>query len=302
VEKFAMPTSVRPRRSVLYVPGDNARALDKARGLAADTFIFDLEDGVAPAHKEGARKQVLQALAKGGYGRREKIVRVNALDTEWGRDDLVAVAKSGVDGVLLPKVESAKGVHEAEAILDKAGAPKPLAVWCMVETPRGVLRAEAIANASARVGCLVAGTSDLAADLHADPADDRVALIPALAQIVLAARAADLACLDGVFLDLEDGKGFERECRQGALLGFDGKTLIHPKTIDTANRLFAPSEAAIERARRVVAAHGEALSAGKSLVLLDGKLVEQLHVSAAERMLDLAGQIALLIEEAGFST
>jgi citrate lyase subunit beta/citryl-CoA lyase len=297
-----MASSIRPRRSVLYVPGDNARAIEKAKGLPADALIFDLEDGVAPANKESARSRIVDALAKGGYGRREKIVRVNALVSKWGHDDLKALAKSGIDAVLLPKVENAQAVHAVEAALDKAGAPKTLAIWCMVETPRGILHADAIAHASARLACLVAGTADLAADLRADPGQDRMALIPALAQIVLVARAADLASLDGVYLDLEDEQGFERECRQGAMLGFDGKTLIHPRTIAVANLSFAPSEAEIERARRLVAAHNEALAAGKNLVLVDGVLVEQLHVNAAQRLLDLAGQIALLIEEAGFST
>lgn len=296
-----MAATIRPRRSVLYVPGDNVRAIDKARGLAADTLIFDLEDAVAPPHKETARRQVQAAVGSNAYGRRELVIRVNALGTPWGRDDLTAAAKSGVAAVLLPKIESAASVHEVDAILAAAGAPDALALWCMIETPRGVLRAEAIADASPRLACLVAGTTDLAKDLHADAGEERLALLTSLGHLLLAARAAGLACIDGVYLDLDDQDGFVRECHQGAQLGFDGKTLIHPKTIADANRIFAPSQAEIEAARRVIAAHDEALAAGKNLAVVDGKLVEQLHVSAAQRLLTLAEQIALFIEEAGLA-
>jgi citrate lyase subunit beta/citryl-CoA lyase len=296
-----MTSPIHPRRSVLYVPADNARAIEKARGLAADALIFDLEDAVTPDHKEAARGQVLAALAGGAYGRRELIVRTNALDTAWGRSDLTAVAKSGADGVLLPKVDNAATVKEAEALLTAAGAPADLAIWCMIETPRGVLRAEAIADSGSRVACLVAGTVDLAKDLNASADQDRLALIPSLAHILLAARAAGLACLDSVYLDIRDDEGFEAECRQGALMGFDGKTLIHPRTIEIANRIFSPSDAELDEARRIIAAHEAALAAGKSVAVVDGKLVEHLHVGAAQRLLDLAAQIALFIEEAGFS-
>ena len=236
-----MTATVRPRRSVLYVPGDNLRALEKARTPAADGLIFDIEDAVAADRKEAARAQIMSAFSTGGYGRRERIVRVNALATPWGRDDLVAVAKSDANAVLLPKIGGAAAVRDAEAILVAAGAPDSLAIWCMIETPRGVLRAEQIADASPRVACLVAGTVDLAKDLHASDSADRLTLIPALNQILLAARAAELVCLDGVYVNIKDDDGFLRECRQGAQMGFDGKTLIHPKTIATANRLFAPN-------------------------------------------------------------
>jgi len=296
-----MTASIRPRRSALYVPGDNARAIEKARGLAADALIFDLEDAVTPLRKEEARRQIVAALAAESYGRRERIIRVNALDTQWGRDDLIAAAKSGADAVLLPKVESVDTVREAESILATAGAPDSVAIWCMIETPRGVLRAEYIADAGPRIACLVAGTVDLAKDLHASAAEDRLALLPSLAHILLAARATGLVCLDSVYVDISDDDGFLRECRQGDLMGFDGKTLIHPKTIEVANRIFAPSEIEIETARRVIAAHDEAVAAGKSVAVVDGKLVEHLHVGAAQRLLDMAGQIALFVEEAGFS-
>ncbi len=294
-----MMTTLRPRRSALYVPGDNQRAIDKARALPADTLIFDLEDAVAPVNKELARRQAVAAVSLGAYGRRERVVRVNGLDTDWGRDDLAAVAKAGADAVLLPKVDGAAAVRAAEQALVGAGASPDLSIWCMIETPRGVLHAEEIADASPRVACLVMGTTDLAKDLHAATVPGRTPLVPALAQCVLAARAAGLACLDGVHLDLEDDVGFEDACRQGAAMGFDGKTLIHPRTIDAANRIFGPSEEELEEARRVMAAYAAASAAGKGVTVVDGKVVEQLHVSAAQRVVRLAEQIALLVEEAG---
>jgi citrate lyase subunit beta/citryl-CoA lyase len=281
------------------MPGSNQRALEKARGLAADVLIFDLEDAVAPAGKEVARQQVLAALASGGYGRRERVVRVNGFDTPWGKEDLAALAKAGADAVLLPKIEAAAIVQAAEQTLVAAGAPDTLALWCMIETPRGVLRAEEIADASPRLACLVMGTTDLAKDLHVPLAAGRAPLLPALGQCLLAARAAGLACLDGVHLDLEDDDGFEDACRQGVEMGFDGKTLIHPKTIEAANRLFAPSDEAVDDARKVMAAYAAASAAGQGVTVVDGRLVEHLHVSAAQRLVGLAEQIALLVEEAG---
>ncbi len=189
-------TILRPRRSVLYVPGDKPRAIEKAKGLPVDVIVFDLEDAVSPASKEMARHQAVAAIGSGAYGRRERVLRVNALASPWGKDDLVAAAKSGADAVLLPKVENAATVKEAEVVLRSAGAPDGLAIWCMIETPRGVLRAEEIADASSRMACLVMGTNDLAKDLHAGHAADRAPLLPALGHCLLAARAAGLACLD----------------------------------------------------------------------------------------------------------
>ncbi|HEY1721235.1 MAG TPA: CoA ester lyase [Magnetospirillaceae bacterium] len=296
-----MPTSLRPRRSALYVPGDKSRAIEKARGLPADTVIFDLEDAVAPANKELARRQAIEAVSSRSYGRRECVIRINALASEWGHADLAAVAKSGADAVLLPKIENAAMVREAEAALVAAGAPSELTLWCMIETPRGVLRAEEIADASPRVACLVMGTTDLANDLQAGHTPDRAPLLHALSHCLLAARAAGLACLDGVQLDLEDEAGFERVCRQGMAMGFDGKTLIHPKTVETTNRIYGPSAADIDDARKIVAAYTTAEAAGKGVTVVDGKLVEQLHVSAAQRVIGLAEQIALLVEEAGLA-
>jgi citrate lyase subunit beta/citryl-CoA lyase len=288
--------SVRPRRSVLFMPASNARAMDKARSLPADVVIFDLEDAVAPDAKAAARAQVLAALREGGYGRREVIVRVNALATAWGRDDLAAVATSGADGVLLPKVESPDSVVEVLGVLDRHGAPAGLPVWCMLETPRGVLGAAAIAGAPS-VAALVMGTSDLTKDLHTRHTRDRLPLLTSLGLCVLAARAAGVAALDGVHLDLDDDAGFAAACRQAADLGFDGKTLIHPKAIATANEVFAPAAADVEWARRVIAAHADAVAQGRGVVLLDGRLVENLHVDDARRVVALAEAIEALARD-----
>jgi citrate lyase subunit beta / citryl-CoA lyase len=276
------------------VPGSNARALDKARGLAADVIAFDLEDAVAPASKPAARAAIAGALAQGGYGRRELLVRINALATQWGRDDLAAAARLPIDGVLLPKVESADAVRTAERHLADAGAPAGLRIWGMLETPLGILQANAIAAASPRIAALMIGTADLAKDLHAEPGPDRVPLLLSLELGVLAARANGLAAIDGIHADLDDAAGFERACRQGRALGFDGKTLIHPRTIAAANEIFAPGAADLDWARRVVAAHEAAVAGGSGVTLLDGKLIESLHVADARRVLALAATIAEL--------
>jgi len=289
-----MSAEIRPRRSVLYMPGSNPRALEKARSLPADGLIFDLEDAVAPDAKTAARDLVLDALGQGGYGEREILLRVNGLATAWGRDDLAAAARSGAHGVLLPKVESAAMVRAAEAILVENGAPADQAIWCMMETPRGILRAEEIAGSTPRLGGLVMGTSDLAKDLHAAHTAMRLPMLVSLGQCLLAARAYDLAILDGVHLDLDDEEGFGAACRQGQELGFDGKTLIHPKTIAAANQIFAPSDAELAWAEKIIAAFDKARSEGAGVVVVDGKLVEQLHVDAARRTVTLAGQIAAL--------
>jgi citrate lyase subunit beta/citryl-CoA lyase len=293
-----MAATARPRRSVLYMPGSNARALEKARGLPADGLILDLEDAVAPDQKATARQQVVAAIAAGGYGRREIAVRVNGLATPWGHDDLVAAARSGADAVLLPKVESADTVRAAEQLLVAHGAPDALAIWCMMETPRAFLRADEVAGASGRLGALVMGTSDLAKDLHAQHTSLRLPMLTALGLCLLAARAHGLAALDGVHLDLADDAGFEASCRQGLELGFDGKTLIHPKTIAAANRVFAPSADEVAWSRRIIAAHAEATAAGKGVVLVDGRLIENLHVESARRQVALADRIAEMSEPA----
>jgi citrate lyase subunit beta/citryl-CoA lyase len=284
--------TVRPRRSVLYMPGSNARALAKAKSLPADGLIFDLEDAVAPDAKASARDQVCAAVREGGYGPRETIVRVNALATPWGQADLAAAATAGLDAVLIPKVESADAVRQAIAVLDEAGGPSDLPIWGMMETPRAMLRVEEIAAADPRVGCLVMGTSDLAKELHAAHTPERLPMITALGLCLLAARAFGLAILDGVHLDLEDEAGFLASCRQGAELGFDGKTLIHPKTIAGANAAFGPTDKEIDLARRIIEAHAAALKKGQGVAVVDGTLVEQLHVESAKRTVALAAAIA----------
>jgi citrate lyase subunit beta/citryl-CoA lyase len=289
-----MSARVRPRRSVLYMPGSNARALAKAKSLPADALIFDLEDAVAPDAKPSARDQICAAVREGGYGAREIIVRVNALATAWGQADLVAVAAVGAHAVLIPKVESADAVRQVLAVLDGAGGPSDLPIWCMMETPRAMLRAEEIATSHSRVGCLVMGTSDLAKELHAAHTPERLPLITALGLCLLAARACGLAILDGVHLDLEDEAGLAASCRQGAVLGFDGKTLIHPKQIDPANAAFAPDAEAVARARRIIEAHEQAARAGRGVVVVDGRLVENLHVVEARRQVQLVEAIAAM--------
>jgi citrate lyase subunit beta/citryl-CoA lyase len=287
-----MPANIRPRRSVLYMPGSNARALDKGRSLPADGLILDLEDAVAPDAKATARDQIGAAVKAGGYGRREIIIRVNGLDGPWGQADVAMAARSGADAILLPKVESANEVHALDQLMQRGGAPSDMAIWCMIETPLGVLRSAEIAAAGGRLACFVMGTSDLAKDLQASHTRERLPLLTSLGLCVLAARAYRLAILDGVHLDLNDDAGFAESCHQGRELGFDGKTLIHPKTIEAANRAFAPSEAELEFSRRVIQAHAEATAAGKGVVVVDGRLVENLHVENARRLVALGEAIA----------
>jgi citrate lyase subunit beta / citryl-CoA lyase len=287
-----MVSAGRPRRSVLYMPGSNARALEKAKALPADALILDLEDAVAPEAKQSARAQVIEAAGSGAYGSREIVIRVNALDSPWGRDDIAGAAASGAHALLLPKVESAAMVGEAEALMAANGAPQSLAIWCMMETPMGILQAKEIAGASPRLACLVIGTSDLAKDLHARHTEARLPMLTSLGLCLLAARAHGLAIVDGVHLDLGDEDGLRDACRQGLDLGFDGKTLIHPKQIAAANDIFAPDPAGIEAARKIIAAHAEAGKAGKGVVLVDGRLIENLHVENAHRLLALAEAIA----------
>ncbi|MBV8375782.1 MAG: CoA ester lyase [Verrucomicrobia bacterium] len=289
-----MRATVRPRRSVLYMPGSNARALDKARSLPADGLILDLEDAVAPDKKATGREQIAATLKQSGYGGRELIVRINGLDTPWGADDLAMVARSAANAILIPKVESAKMVQEAEELLAAASASTSLSIWCMMETPLGILHAEEIAASSGRVECLVMGTSDLANDLHAAHTRERTPMMTSLGLCLLVARAFGLAILDGVHLDLADDDGFAHSCAQGKELGFDGKTLIHPKTIAKANEVFAPPPEEVAWSRKIIAAHAEALRAGKGAILVDGKLIENLHVESANRQVALADAIKAL--------
>jgi citrate lyase subunit beta/citryl-CoA lyase len=259
--------------------------------LPADGLIFDLEDAVAPDAKQSARATVTAAVAAGGYGSRELVLRVNSLDTPWGHADLAAAATMPIDAVLLPKVENADRVRLTISLLDALGAPQRLALWCMIETPLGVLAARDIAGADPRLAALVLGTSDLTKELHAVATRDRLPLITSLGLVMLAARGFGLAILDGVHLDLSDEEGFGLACRQGHELGFDGKTLIHPKQIASANLAYAPSPEDIEYSRRVISAYAEASAAGKGVVVVEGKLIEGLHVENARRLVELAEEI-----------
>ena len=287
-----MPASDRPRRSVLYMPGANIRALEKGRNLPADGLILDLEDSVAADVKVQARENVVAAVRQGGYGYRELIIRINPLSSPWGYADLVAAAISGANAILLPKVESGDMVRQAEAVMTSVGAPEQVAIWAMMETPLGTLHAEEIASSSWRLECLVMGTSDLAKDLRANHTRDRVPMITSLGICLLAARAYRLAILDGVHLDLRDDEGLAYSCRQGVELGFDGKTLIHPRTIEIANEAFSPTEQEVEWSRKIITAHAAAVAEGKGVAVFEGKLIENLHVENAHRIVALTEAIA----------
>lgn len=281
----------RPRRSVLFVPGANARALEKARDLAADALIFDLEDAVAPEAKASARAQIAAALKERGYGERECVLRINGTGTPWFDEDIAFAASLALDAVLLPKTDRAEDLHKLEAMLSSAGAPDSLSLWCMMETPRAFLHAETIAAATKRLAVLVIGTEDLAKDLGARARADRMPLMTALGLGILAARAQGLAVLDAVYRDFTDDDGLAAECRQGRDLGFDGKTLIHPRQIAIANSVFAPDAAELDEARQIIAAFDAAAASGRGVATLKGKMVERLHVDAARRLIALAAAI-----------
>lgn len=293
VSDFMAPT-LRPRRSALYLPGNKSRALEKGRTLPADVLIFDLEDAVGPDAKAESRTTVCEAISSGGYQPREIVVRVNGLGTDWHDDDLAAVAGSGADGVLVPKIETAQQVQDLVDALRKLGAPAALQLWVMVETPRAFLRMEEVASASDRLAALVIGTNDLVNELHALHVPGRAPVVPALALAVLGARAAGKVVLDGVFNDITDDDGFAAEARQGREMGFDGKTLIHPSQVGPANDVFGPSEKELEHARKVVSAYDEGQAAGRSVVIVDGRMIESLHVRDAQRLLALADLISEL--------
>ena len=289
-----MPKSARPRRSMLYMPGSNARALEKARTLPADSLILDLEDAVAPDAKELARKQVCEAVAAGGFGLREVLIRVNALSTRWGYEDIAMASKSGADGLLLPKVESADAIRHMEAIMRANGAPESMRIWAMMETPRSILESQRIAESTPRMEGLVMGTSDLAKELDCAHTHERLPFIVSLGLCLLAARAAGLAILDGVYLDLNDEPGFEAACKQGQELGFDGKTLIHPKQVGPCNKVFTPKPQDVAWSRRIIEAHAAATARGEGVVVVDGRLVENLHVESARRVVSMADAIAAM--------
>ena len=280
-----MSTPPRPRRTVLYLPGANARALDKARTLDTDAVILDLEDAVTPDARDDARAQVVAAVAAGGFGHREVLVRINGAGTAWFDDDVAAMAATPPDGVLVPKVGSASDVEVVLAALAAAGAPADLPVWAMLETPRAVLDAVAIAGSSERLVGLVMGTNDLAKELRAAHVPGRAPLLSALSLCLLAVRDAGKVILAGVFNDLGDPEGFVAECRQAVELGFDGKTVIHPRQLEPCNLAFTPDEAAVTHARAVIAAAAAARAEGRGVVTVDGRLVEELHVEQAHAVL-----------------
>lgn len=278
-------TDFRPRRSVLYLPAANARAIEKARGLPADTVILDLEDAVAPEAKDTARAAAVEAIAAGGWGGKEVAIRVNGLATSWAAADFAAVAASAADLLVVPKIDGP--ADAAEAVRLAGGKP----VWAMVETPRGIQSVDAIADV-AGVTALLAGFADLTKDLRAKPGPNRLPLIYSASRIVLAARASGIFAFDGVYTDIRDPAGLEAETRQGVELGFDGKTCVHPDQLDIVNRLFSPSADEVEYARGMIAAHEAALALGKGVATFKGKMVEVLHVAEARRTLKIAEVIS----------
>ena len=282
----------RPRRSVLYMPGANERALEKAQGLPADCLILDLEDAVAPDAKGEARDRVCAAAASRAYGQREVTIRANGIGTRWHDDDVAAIATSGADAIVVPKVNTAADVEHVVAALEAAGAPDDLDVWAMIETPTAILNAHEIAMAHDRLTGFVLGTNDLVKELQAEFVAGRQPLLTSLSMAVLGARAAGVVVLDGVFNDLDDPEGFEAECRQGRELGMDGKTLIHPRQLEPCNRVFAPSEEQVTHAREVIAAFEEAVEQGKGVATVNGQLIENLHVEQARRTVVQAEAIA----------
>ncbi len=282
-----MTQTDRPFRSVLYIPGDKARALDKARNLPCDAIIFDLEDAVGPDAKEAARVTLKEELAKGGYGNRFRLVRINGLDTIWGRQDLTGFRDADFDAFLIPKVGSG---WDVEAAAELAG-DKPL--WAMMETPPAFINACEIASHTRMEG-LVMGTNDLVKDLGCRPGPDRMPLMMALQSCVMAARAAKIPAIDGVYNAFMDMDGLRAECQQGRDLGFDGKTLIHPAQLEVANEVFAPSEEELELARRQIEAFEAAQKEGKGIAVLDGRIVENLHIVTARALLAKAAEIAAM--------
>lgn len=280
--------TLRPRRSVLYMPGANERALEKAKTLETDALILDLEDAVAPDAKAQARDRVCAAAASGEYGNREITIRINGLGTQWHDADLAAVVAAKPAAIVVPKVNSADEVRELDAAITAAGGADDLALWAMIETPEAIRNVASIATASERLTVLVMGTNDLVAELHAVHVPGRAPILTALSLSVLAARDAGKVILDGVYNDVKNAEGFEAECLQGRQFGFDGKTLIHPSQLEPANRLFAPSPSEVEHAQAVIAAFDEATTQGKGVATVNGKLIENLHVADAHRILAVA--------------
>ena len=290
------PRTARPRRSVLYMPGSNARALEKAKTLAADALILDLEDSVAPDAKQEARDQVCAAVAAGGYGPREVIIRINALDTPWGHNDLSAACDAGPDAILVPKINEVSDIDTVGQMIVRHGAPDKTRLWAMMETPLAVLNAPEIARAArdshARLECFVMGTNDLIKDTRATMTPDRLPALYWLGVCLTAARAYGIDIIDGVYNDFKNAEGFQAECSQGRALGMDGKTLIHPGQINVCNEVFSPSEQDVAQAARIIAAFDDPANKDKGVLTLDGKMIELLHADSAKRCVAIAAAIA----------
>jgi citrate lyase subunit beta/citryl-CoA lyase len=290
-----MAVTIRPRRSALYVPGSNARALEKARSLDADALILDLEDSVAPDAKAAARRQVAETVASGGFGHREIAIRCNGLPTEWAEADVAMIARSGASAMLVPKVSAAGDLEDARAKLSKVGAPEGLALWAMIETPLAILNAREIAGAARHsahpLEVLILGTNDLAKETRTALVEGRQPMLAWLTTAVIAARAYGLDVIDGVYNAFQDSDGFREECLQGRTLGMDGKTLIHPGQIATANEVFAPSAEEVAAARKIIAAFEQPENQGKGAITVDGRMVELLHRDMALRTIALDAAI-----------
>lgn len=284
---------IRPRRSVLYMPGSNARAMEKARSLAADALILDLEDAVAPDAKEMARTQVCEAVKAKTFGKREVVIRINGLSTQWGAADLMAAAGAEPDAILIPKVSTPQDLADVETHLTGTKGAVT-AVWAMMETPLAILNAGAIAGASGKLACLVMGTNDLIKEFRGVHTQDRQNLSAALGICVAAARAYGLSIIDGVYNDIADGNGFLASCKQARAFGFDGKTLIHPSQLDPCNDVFAPSAAEVEAARKIIAAFDLPDNKDKGAIALNGHMIERLHAEIARQTVDMASAIAAL--------
>jgi len=286
---------VRPRRSVLYMPGANKRALEKAKTLPADSLILDLEDSVAPEAKAEARGSVCAAVKAGGYGHRELVIRVNAIETPWGMDDLRAAVAAAPDAILVPKVSQQGDIVTAAKVLGSVHAPGKTRLWAMMETPKSMLNAREIAALGAepehRLACLVMGTNDLLKESRARALHNRIAVVPWLAMTLVAARAFGLDILDGVYNDFRDDKGFREECEHGRTLGMDGKTLIHPSQVTPCNEIFSPTDEEVTWSRAIIAAFDKPENDHKGVITVDGKMVERLHLAMAERTVAIADAI-----------
>ncbi|HUD53423.1 CoA ester lyase [Parvibaculum sp.] len=290
--------TARPRRSVLYMPGSNARAMEKAREIPADALILDLEDAVAPDAKEEARAQVVHAVTQGGYGKREIVIRVNGLDTPWGIDDIKAAVAAKPDAILVPKINSAEDVARAETALMQAGADPKLRLWCMIETPLAILNIQSIAAKAqephSRMSVWVMGTNDIAKELRAAHTADRIPMLTSLGLSIIAARAYGIVALDGVYNDIKNEEGFAAICEQGRDMGFDGKTLIHPSQVAPCNTIFSPDPDTVAFARKTIEAFELPENKGKGVLKVDGRMVEILHAEIAKRTVAIADAIAEL--------